>query len=134
MATDLPSDAQSDDNPSPPQRFCILLHDHPYWHWDFLLENTDHALCWRLLRQPCAEEPIAAQKLPPHRLIYLDYEGPVSNQRGTVKQIACGRYQVVSLSPVFSIRLEGLTWAQFASLDESNTDRVFWRFSGTSQL
>jgi hypothetical protein len=117
---------------SSPRRFCILLHDHPFWHWDFLLENGDHALCWRLLRQPCGEEPIAAEPLPPHRLFYLDYEGPVSNQRGTVKRIASGTFQIVERAPGFVIRLEGLAWAQIASLEEIDTNRLFWRFSRTA--
>jgi len=111
------------------QRFCILLHDKPFWHWDFLLENGDHALCWRLLRQPCCEEPIAAEQLQPHRLLYLDFEGPVSNDRGTVKRIAGGTYQLVSTALGFVIQLEGMDWARQASLSVVSTERPFWRFS-----
>lgn len=114
------------------QRFCILLHDHPYWHWDFLLEQGEHALCWRLLRQPCCDEPIAAEQLPPHRLLYLDYEGPVSHDRGTVQRIASGTFQVIATQPVFVIQLTGLSWAHRAALDVDGSDRVFWRFSSQS--
>ena len=112
------------------QRFCILLHDHPFWHWDFLLESRDCALCWRLLREPVRDEPIAAEELPPHRLFWFDYEGPVSNNRGIVARIASRTYQVVSTAPVFVIRMEGLDWAQIASLEVIGTNRIFWRFSG----
>ena len=110
------------------QRFCILLHDHPYWHWDFLLEHGDHALCWRLLRQPCCNEPIAAEPQPPHRLLYLDYAGPVSNDRGTVKRIDHGTFQIIATEPVFVIHLDGLTWADQASLHDVGEQRAFWRF------
>ncbi len=110
-------------------RFCILLHDHPFRHWDLLIEKHDHAQCWRLLRQPVSGILIPAEPLPPHRLLYLDYEGPVSNNRGEVKRIAEGTYQVVSEFPGFMIRLEGLAWAQFACLDYQSPDRVIWRFS-----
>ena len=112
-------------------RFCILLHDHPFRHWDLLIKKHDHAQCWRLPRQPVCGVPIPAEPLPPHRLLYLDYEGPVSNNRGVVVRIAEGTYQVVSGFPDFMIRLEGLAWAQFASLDNTSHDGVFWRFSSS---
>jgi hypothetical protein len=115
------------------QRFCILLHDHPWWHWDFLLEHGDHALCWRLLRQPCCDEPVAAEKLPPHRLLYLDYEGPVRHGRGTVRRIASGTFQIAASEPVFVIRLTGLTWAQQATLSEVSGNRSFWQFSAVCE-
>lgn len=111
------------------QRFCILLHDHPYWHWDFLLEHQDHALCWRLLRQPCSDEPIAAEQQPLHRLLYLDYAGPVSNDRGAVKRIDHGTYQIMATEPVFVIQMDGLNWAHQASLHDVGVHRAFWRFS-----
>lgn len=33
--------------------------------------------------------------LPPHRGAYLNYEGPVSNQRGRVRRVACGSFRPV---------------------------------------
>ncbi len=111
-------------------RFCILLHDHPYWHWDFLLEHGDHALSWRLLRKPCVDEPIAADLLLPHRLLYLDYEGSVSNDRGTVKRIDHGTFEIKATELDFVILLDGLPWANQASLSHAG-NRAFWRFSAT---
>jgi hypothetical protein len=111
------------------QHFSILLHDHPWWHWDFLLENGDHALCWRLLREPCCGEPIAAESLEPHRLLYLDYQGPVSNDRGVVETIDRGTYQISASQPEFTIRLRGLNWAQQATLKLADHNRLFWNFS-----
>lgn len=80
------------------QRFVILKHDHPFLHWDFLLEEATSARTWRLLRQPCLNEPIAAEPLPAHRLMYLDYEGPVSNNRGVVRRVIAGTYAIDSIS------------------------------------
>ena len=114
-------------------RFCILLHDHPYWHWDFLLEQGDHALCWRLLRQPCVDEPIAAEPLAPHRLLYLDYTGPVSDDRGTVRRIDMGTYLIMATDPVFVIQLDGLTWTDQALLHDVGESRAFWRFRAMPQ-
>jgi hypothetical protein len=79
-------------------RFVILKHDHPFLHWDFLLEEATSARTWRLLRKPCLNEPIAAEPLSAHRLMYLDYEGPVSNNRGVVRRVVEGRYAIDSIS------------------------------------
>lgn len=66
-------------------RFAILTHDHPFLHWDLLLEDDVHCRTWRLLASPeQIEQAIPAEALPNHRLIYLDYEGPISGDRGSV--------------------------------------------------
>ena len=67
-------------------RFAILTHDHPFPHWDLLLEAGETCRTWRLLANPDSEGPIPAEILPDHRVFYLDYEGPVSGNRGTVLQ------------------------------------------------
>src|SRR5437879_3806830 len=65
-------------------RYVILEHDHPYLHWDLMLEAGDCLLTWRLAAQPRSGETIAATELGNHRTMYLDYEGPVSGDRGQV--------------------------------------------------
>ncbi|MFN9718760.1 MAG: hypothetical protein ACK58L_08715 [Planctomycetota bacterium] len=72
------------------RRFVILEHDHPFWHWDFLVQGEAMAATWRLMREPCLGEPIYAERLADHRLMYLDYEGPVSNNRGHVRRVLSG--------------------------------------------
>lgn len=76
-------------------RFVILTHDHPTWHWDFMLEAGDVLRTWRLDSDPSSSDPIEATPLPDHRLIYLDYEGPVSNQRGSVQRWDAGQYETL---------------------------------------
>ena len=73
-------------------RFVLLEHDHPFLHWDLMLECGDVLRTWRLDRIPAVAETIFAEPLPDHRLMYLDYEGPVSGNRGTVKQIDKGDF------------------------------------------
>ena len=73
-------------------RFAVLIHDHPFLHWDFLLEAGGSARTWRLLRSPDTPGPIPAEALPDHRLDYLDYEGPVSRNRGEVRRWDRGEY------------------------------------------
>lgn len=76
-------------------RFVLLTHDHPTWHWDFMLEHEGHLRTWRLDSDPQSPGLIRITQLPDHRLIYLDYEGPVSQQRGTVQRWDRGEYQVI---------------------------------------
>jgi hypothetical protein len=65
-------------------RFVILEHDHPERHWDFMVETRDVLRTWRLLALPASGSTVAAEPSFDHRLIYLDYEGPVSGGRGHV--------------------------------------------------
>ena len=65
-------------------RFAVLEHDHPTLHWDLLLEHGDVLLTWRLSTPPTPGAAVDAEKAFDHRLVYLDYEGPVSGGRGSV--------------------------------------------------
>ncbi len=90
-------------------RFVLLEHDHPYLHWDFMLEVGDALWTWRLDRIPETAESIPAERLLDHRLHYLDYEGPVSGNRGSVKRIDRGDYERLTRDDAcdFQIRLSG---------------------------
>lgn len=78
-------------------RFVILEHDHPVLHWDLMLEAGPVLRTWRLARPPEGQGgAIPTTALADHRLHYLDYEGPVSGDRGTVKQWDRGTYELVS--------------------------------------
>ncbi|VAX40959.1 hypothetical protein MNBD_PLANCTO02-1162 [hydrothermal vent metagenome] len=79
-------------------RFVILTHDHPFLHWDFMLEGDTALHTWRLLKTPGSAHEIAAEQLPDHRLIYLDYEGAISNNRGTVERFDAGGFQMIEKS------------------------------------
>jgi DNA polymerase Ligase (LigD) len=73
-------------------RFVILEHDHPDLHWDLMLEAGDILQTWRLAQAPDGSQPIDATALGDHRVVYLDYEGPVSGNRGTVKRWDAGSF------------------------------------------
>ncbi len=81
-------------------RYVILRHDTPAGHsrplhWDFMLQAGDVLRTWALAGLPRAADGITAESLPDHRIAYLDYEGPVSGDRGTVTRWDEGEYQVV---------------------------------------
>lgn len=73
-------------------RFAILCHDHPFPHWDLLIEAGAACRTWRLLDNPAGPGPWRAEPLADHRLLYLDYEGPVSGDRGSVTQWDSGTW------------------------------------------
>ncbi len=72
-------------------RFVILEHDHPLLHWDLMLEAGDVLQTWRLAAPPQSQS-IEAMALGDHRRMYLDYEGPVSGDRGTVRRWDAGLF------------------------------------------
>src|SRR5262245_46548016 len=89
-------------------RFVILEHDHPVLHWDLMLEAGDVLWTWRLPVAPTAGgDAMMAERLPDHRRAYLDYEGPVSGGRGTVKRWDAGAVALTSTSDELRLRLEG---------------------------
>lgn len=65
-------------------RFVILEHDHPFLHWDLMLENGAVLRTWRLAAPPRQGDTITAMTVFDHRLLYLDYEGPIPGGRGRV--------------------------------------------------
>jgi len=80
------------------RRFAILTHDHPFFHWDLLLEAGEVAWTWRLLDEPDSQRHPRAERIADHRLLYLDYEGPVSGGRGEVTRWDFGTYRVIDES------------------------------------
>ena len=74
-------------------RFAILEHDWPARHWDFLLEAGSVLRAWRLLEEPELGKSIAAEANFDHRLIYLDFEGPLSGNRGSVTRWDAGTFE-----------------------------------------
>jgi hypothetical protein len=77
-------------------RFVVLEHDYPELHWDFMLEVGSALHTWRLAQPPQSPgKAIETVRLADHRLEYLDYEGPVSGDRGTVRRWDRGSFEVL---------------------------------------
>ena len=93
----------------PVKRFVILHHtgcDQP--HWDFLLEQDASLATWRLYHDPLAEgkEEWELFRIEDHRKFYLDHEGPVPGDRGEVRQVCSGTYELREKnSQAWAIRL-----------------------------
>ncbi len=81
-------------------RFVILRHELPPGaqrglHWDLMLESGDALRTWALSGEPGTAGAVDAEQLADHRLAYLDYEGPVANDRGSVTRWDWGDYELV---------------------------------------
>ena len=93
-------------------RFVLLRHECPDEfgkpsHWDFMLEADDVLMTWQLRRLPSSWSAALQQRavsspttapairLADHRLAYLDYEGPLSGKRGSVRCVDRGTYDLV---------------------------------------
>jgi len=80
-------------------RFVILHHQSPTGdHWDVMLETDSALTTWSIPPQSLTDLPFAcpATRLPDHRKHYLDYEGEVPGNRGTVSHIDAGTYEQLS--------------------------------------
>lgn len=88
-------------------RFVLLRHEMPALeklesHWDLMLELTSSLLTFQCLQLP-PKTPFGQSfnletlRIADHRMRYLEYEGPISKGRGTVFQVAKGRFQKDSI-------------------------------------
>jgi hypothetical protein len=82
-------------------RFVILEHIgtstyKPGVHWDLLLEDGEVLRAWEVPQPLDSQVEQSVRQLPDHRKLYLDYEGPLSNNRGTVAQWDRGTYSLLN--------------------------------------
>jgi len=114
-------------------RFVILEHDHPFLHWDFMLEAGDALRTWRLLARPKAGVVIPAEALGEHRKAYLDYEGPLSGNRGAVQRWDSGTFEWETRgADLVAVRLAGQLLHGRAALQR--TPAGAWSFALDNSL
>lgn len=121
--------------PAQRRQFVILLHDHPFEHWDFLIEDGETLASWRLLQPPKSGRCVDATPMPPHRRHYLTWEGPVSSNRGQVRRLHAGYLQTNDAWPGVD-EWAGL-WLQITGCDVADRCRLLtnsdqqtqWEFS-----
>jgi hypothetical protein len=120
-------------------RYVILRHETPPGrgrplHWDFMLQAGDVLRTWALAEEPRAGSAIAAEPLADHRPHYLDYQGPVSGDRGTVTQWDAGTFQWLRDSAEeVVVSLNGRCLDGIASLRHNPQSSPPWEFSFVPQ-
>jgi len=77
------------------RRFAILEHQWDGVHWDFLVEDGPTLRAWAIDAPIVEEVDLPARSLPPHRSIYLEYEGEISGDRGVVHRWDKGTCEVI---------------------------------------
>jgi hypothetical protein len=114
-------------------RFVILRHDSPQGeHFDFMLEAGNVLKTWALPRPPQAGAEMDCEALADHRIEYLDYEGPISGERGAVTRWDQGTYTLKHHSDAeWIVQLFGERFSGRASLLRSESDPSRWMASFT---
>lgn len=115
-------------------RFVVLHHVMPTDagrpdHWDFMLEQDDSLATWALDSRPDLSEFTRAVRLANHRLRYLDYEGPISGNRGHVTQFDSGECRLLDENDdLVRAELRGQKLIGLVILARSEDDD-HWRFT-----
>ena len=132
-------------------RWVLLWHECPPdyrggSHWDLMLEREGVAderrlATWALSELPAgwpdaadgAPTEVEAVALADHRAAYLDYEGPISGDRGAVTRVASGElvWREQAERRVVVDLLNGLQ-GEVSLVGESGEEwRLMWRESGS---
>ncbi len=111
-------------------RFVILEHRTAHGvHWDFMLEWGEVLRTWSLAQRPSPGCRVAATALPDHRMLFLDYEGPISRDRGTVTRWDRGTFMLLSESEgEVVVDLSGRRLAGRTTLSRDASGEPSWRF------
>ena len=97
-----------------------------------MLEMGDVLRTWALPRLPEPDVEIICDSLADHRLAYLDYEGPISGQRGSVRRHDRGTYEIVRRSnSLLEVELTGEKIIGRAKLRRISNEPGRWQFSFT---
>lgn len=116
-------------------RFVFLLHETPAGyprgtHFDLMFEQGGVLRTWAVESLPLPGETVTAEQLNDHRLAYLDYEGAISGDRGTVRRVASGSYDIVEVSPeTFVVKIKADALRGFLTLARDPLVAQRWRVS-----
>ena len=111
------------------QQFVILRHEAPHGvHFDLMLEVGNVLKTWALPQVPQRGMELECEALGDHRLAYLDYEGPISGDRGSVTRWDRGTYSIERQSDTeWVVDLAGEKLTTRAILRRATADSVQWR-------
>lgn len=63
-----------------------------------MLEHDGVLLTWQLPSPQLSALPLQVRRIANHRLAYLEYEGPLSSDRGAVTRVEAGRVTIRELN------------------------------------
>ena len=86
--------SQSIHNPDASRAFVVLLHQTCGGdHYDLMIDRGEFLATWQVPLPPeqAIRRAIACTRIADHRRAYLDYEGPISGDRGHVRRHDTGQ-------------------------------------------
>jgi hypothetical protein len=93
---------------------AFVIHEHSGFgptQYDLMLEDGPALATWQIPVSPPEigqGQSISATKLPDHRRHYLDYQGPVSGNRGEVGRLDRGTYELLARAEgLWRVKLRG---------------------------
>ena len=115
-------------------RYAILRHDVPDGtrHFDLLFERNGVLKAWRWFGPAWPPErfPAEVEEHVDHRPLYLDYEGPLTENRGAVRRVEGGEYEVLAWRDVrVEMRIGSLRWL-WERTDRIGRKNPLWRLEG----
>lgn len=110
-------------------RFAVLRHDSPRdLHWDFFFETGERLKTWAASFPPAAGDEVTCRELGEHRKVYLDYQGPISGDRGTVIRWDRGEFRIEKqASDCFIFEVEGQWLRGRLTFRRAGEDADDWR-------
>src|SRR5438132_1242727 len=109
------------------KRYVILEHNWNGIHYDLMLEENSVLKTWRLaeMLKPGVQ---VGEALADHRLEYLEYEGPVTGDRGMVRRVEKGNFDVLESESSQSVmRMRGtLSGKLELTHQQEKTWRITW--------
>lgn len=127
----------------PMSQTVILIHTLPNEpsHFDWLIDQPEINSEHRLLSFRCQYRPDTpssstqlVKHLPDHRSAYLNYEGPVSNNRGSVHRIAVGSIiELVKSAHSISILIQWDSNRNHYMLSKSAPNSNLWQLKQSNR-
>ena len=115
--------------PDPREHSASATNQFPQ-HWDFMVEQAETLATWQLQSNPTTNPTatINAKRIADHRKAYLEYEGPISQNRGQVQRIDSGTCVLRESTPTnWIIELKGKKLVGQYKLRSTNDNRWTWR-------
>ncbi|MCU0848145.1 MAG: hypothetical protein MUD12_09685 [Spirochaetes bacterium] len=92
-------------------RYAIHLHITDPAHYDFMFEKDGVLVTWRVSMDGLAKmlegQTVTAERIKDHGIKYLEYEGPISCDRGRIELYDSGEYECNPASNPIKLRLTG---------------------------
>lgn len=118
--------------------YVVLFHD---WesgpHFDWMFEAEEGLRTWATAERLMLDEADAATatELPPHRAAYLDYQGPVSGNRGSVRRVERGTFRVLlDVADRYELEVTGDRAGRLILNRDHLADRSLWRIEFRPQI